>query len=76
MCTHINIVVHDGDLVENSGEARHVGHGISIGTGVRSEIDSSRKVKVLASGVCTYFLEEAKQVVRIRAGIFVATVVG
>lgn len=71
--THINIVGHDGDMIKNSGEARRVGHGFAIGTEERSEPYSSRKVKVFPRRVCTYFLEEPKQVFSIRAGFFVTS---
>ena len=32
---HIDIVVHDGDVIENFSELGHIGHGLTIGTSER-----------------------------------------
>ena len=73
MSTHINVVVRDGDVIQDSGKARHVGQRFAIGTDEWSQRNRSRKVKVLPVRVGTYLLEECKEVLRIIAGFLITT---
>ena len=73
MGTHINVVVHDSDVIKDSGKARHVGQRFTIGTDKWSDCNGGSKVKVLPVRVSTYVLEKCKEVLRIRAGFLVTT---
>lgn len=36
-CTHVDVVVHDGDVIEGSSQVRNIGHGFTIRTKERGD---------------------------------------
>lgn len=63
--THVDVVVHDVDMIENSSKVGQVGHGVAIRTNECSGRDGGRDVKVLSRGVLTQLLEERKEILGI-----------
>lgn len=35
--THVDVVVHDGDVIDSIGKVRQISHGLTVGTNVRSD---------------------------------------
>lgn len=69
----VDIVVHDGDMIENGGEIGHIGHRLAIRTNEGSRGNCSRKVKVLSCRILAQILEECKEICSVGRGHLVTT---
>lgn len=69
----VDIVVHDGDVVENSGEIGHTGDRRAIRTNEGSWGNCSGEVKVLSRRVLAQILEERKEIWNVGSRILVTT---
>ena len=56
--TYIDIVVHDGDVIENLSELGHIGHGLTIGTSEWGNRNGGGEVEILSCRLRAQFLEE------------------
>ena len=63
--THIDIVVHDGNVIENVGKLSHIGHRLTIGTSKWRIRNGRGDVEILCRRLRTQFLEESKEILRI-----------
>ena len=70
--THIDIVVHDCDVVKNLSEPRHIGQRLTIGASPRIDPNGSSDVEILSRRLGAQFLEEGKEILRIGARKLVA----
>jgi len=70
--THVDIVVHDRDVVKNLSEPRHIGQRLTVGTSPRIDPNGSSDVEILSRRLGAQFLEEGKEILRIGARQLVA----
>jgi len=61
--THIDIVVHEGDVVEDISEPRHISHWLTIGTDPEVDRDGGTDVEILSRRLRAQFPEEGKEIV-------------
>ena len=61
--THIDIVVHDGDVIEDLSEPGQVGYRFAICAIPYRVTNRSSKVEALSSRLRTQFLEEGEEVI-------------
>jgi len=65
---YIDIVVHKGDVIENIGEPRHIGHRLTIRTSPEIDCNCGTDVEVLSRRLGAQFPEEGKEVVGVGGG--------
>jgi len=66
--SHIDIVAHKGDVIENIGEPRHIGHRLTISTNPEIDRNGGADVEVLSRRLRAQFPEEGKEVVGVGGG--------